>query len=98
MFENVTKEDLLMVLLEMEETVDSDLGLLELRLKLLLCKAYLEDEEFICYFLATMIADRMEKEEDRKKAEECRLVQEQELELARKEAEECRLMPKQELE
>ncbi|GFS73996.1 hypothetical protein TNCV_108691 [Trichonephila clavipes] len=75
-----------MVLHEMGETVDSDLVVLELKQKLLLCKMYLEDEEFVCDVLATMIEDRMEKEEHRKKAEECRLEQKQELELVRIEA------------
>ncbi|GFX19615.1 hypothetical protein TNCV_2075231 [Trichonephila clavipes] len=62
MFENSTKEDLRMVLHEMGETVDFDLGILELRQKLLLYKAYLEDEESVCDFLDTTIEDRMEKE------------------------------------
>ncbi|GFW08956.1 hypothetical protein TNCV_3475061 [Trichonephila clavipes] len=84
MFENATKEDFVMVLHEMGETVDSDQGILELRQKLLLCKAYL-DEEFICDFLNTVIEDRMEKEEYRKREEHC-LQQKQELGLVRREA------------
>ncbi|GFY52724.1 hypothetical protein TNIN_147511 [Trichonephila inaurata madagascariensis] len=87
-----------MVLHKMGETIDSDLGILELKQKLLSCKVYLEDEEFVCDFLDTMIEDRMEKEyrkkeeyrkekEDyRKRAEECRLERKQELESARIEA------------
>ncbi|GFV08253.1 hypothetical protein TNCV_326871 [Trichonephila clavipes] len=67
----------------------------EWKRKLLLCKAYLEDEGFICDALATMIEDRMEKDigrENRKKIEEYRkkverrLERKQELELARIEA------------
>ncbi|GFY64578.1 hypothetical protein TNIN_98521 [Trichonephila inaurata madagascariensis] len=85
MFENATKEDLVTVLNEMGETVDSDLGVMELKQKLLLCKAYLEDEEFVCDVLATMIEDRMEKGY-RKRAEERRLERKGELELARIEA------------
>ncbi|GFW38775.1 hypothetical protein TNCV_3881421 [Trichonephila clavipes] len=67
MFENATKEDSVTVLHKMGETVDSDLGILELKQKLLQCKAYLEDEEFVCDVLATMIEDRMEKEKRRKR-------------------------------
>ncbi|GFT03612.1 hypothetical protein TNCV_3135791 [Trichonephila clavipes] len=53
----------------MGETGDSDLVILEL--KLLLFKAYLEDEEFVYDFLDTMIEDRMKKEY-RKREEEYR--------------------------
>ncbi|GFQ69914.1 hypothetical protein TNCT_324011 [Trichonephila clavata] len=66
---------------------------MELKQKLMLSKAYLEDEEFVRDVLATMIEDRMKKEEDRrkeeeykKKEEERRLERIQELELARIEA------------
>ncbi|GFR08788.1 hypothetical protein TNCT_272611 [Trichonephila clavata] len=69
MFENATKEDLVTVLAEMGETVDADLGIMELKQKLMLNKAYLEDEEFVRHVLATTIEDRMEKEEDRRKEE-----------------------------
>ncbi|GFW08722.1 hypothetical protein TNCV_20191 [Trichonephila clavipes] len=90
MFGNATKEDLVLVLCEMGETVDSDLGIMELKQKLMLSKAYLEDKEFICDVLAAMIKDRMEKEEYRKreeKVEECHLKErKQELELVRIEA------------
>ncbi|GFR26212.1 hypothetical protein TNCT_41141 [Trichonephila clavata] len=68
MLENATKEDLVTVLVEMRETVDADLGIMELKQKLMLSKAYLEDEEFVRDVLATTIEDRMEKE-DRKKEE-----------------------------
>ncbi|GFS65896.1 hypothetical protein TNIN_146351 [Trichonephila inaurata madagascariensis] len=77
MFENAIKEDLITALREMGKTVDSDLGILELKQKLLPCKAYLEDEEFVCDFLDTT----MEEEK-----QECRLERKQELELARIEA------------
>ncbi|GFQ99272.1 hypothetical protein TNCT_488581 [Trichonephila clavata] len=70
MFENATKEDLVTVLVEMGETVDGNLGIMELKQKLMLSKAYLEGEEFVRDVLATTIEDRMEKEEDRKKEEE----------------------------
>ncbi|GFQ81773.1 hypothetical protein TNCT_632491 [Trichonephila clavata] len=77
----------------MGETVDADLGIMELKQKLMLSKAYLEDEEFVRDVLATTIEDKMEKEEDRKKeeefkkkAEERHLERIQELELARREA------------
>ncbi|GFY68756.1 hypothetical protein TNIN_298251 [Trichonephila inaurata madagascariensis] len=83
----------------MGESVDSDLGILELKQKLFLCKAYLEVKEFVCNFLDTTIEDRMKKEhrrkmekyskeieEFRKRAEERRLERKQKLELARKEA------------
>ncbi|GFR20363.1 hypothetical protein TNCT_423691 [Trichonephila clavata] len=92
MFQNATKEDLVTVLIEMGGTVDADLGIMELKQKLMLSKAYLEDEEFVRYVLATMIEDRMEneeyikKEDFRKKAEERRLERKEELELARIEA------------
>ncbi|GFR27139.1 hypothetical protein TNCT_297681 [Trichonephila clavata] len=46
MFENATKEDLVTILREMEETVETDLGIIELKQKLMLSRAYLEDEEF----------------------------------------------------
>ncbi|GFS54745.1 hypothetical protein TNIN_484271 [Trichonephila inaurata madagascariensis] len=59
MFENATKEDLVTVLHEIGEAVDSDLGILELKQKLLSCKAYLEDEEFVCDFLETTHALRV---------------------------------------
>ncbi|GFT34677.1 hypothetical protein TNCV_1536131 [Trichonephila clavipes] len=67
MCENVTK-DLVTVLREMGETVDSDLGILELKQKLS-CKEYVEDKEFVCDFLDTMIEERMEEEERRKRDE-----------------------------
>ncbi|GFR03194.1 hypothetical protein TNCT_340831 [Trichonephila clavata] len=70
----------------MRETVDTDLGIMELKQKLMLCKAYLEDEEFVRDVLATTIEDRMDRkkeEEFKKKAEERRLERIQELELAR---------------
>ncbi|GFR24028.1 hypothetical protein TNCT_515251 [Trichonephila clavata] len=73
----------------MGETIDADLGVMELKQKLMLSKAYLEDGEFVRDVLAIMIEDRMEKKEDRKKekkAEEHCLEQKQELELARIEA------------
>ncbi|GFS37216.1 hypothetical protein TNIN_85681 [Trichonephila inaurata madagascariensis] len=82
MFGNATKEDLVMVLCEMGETVDSDLRIMELKHKLMLSKVYLEDKEFVCDVLAAMIEDRMEKEEYRKreeKVEECHLERKQEL-------------------
>ncbi|GFX38593.1 hypothetical protein TNCV_3475851 [Trichonephila clavipes] len=60
MFENSTKEDLITVLHEMGETVYSDRRILELKQKMLSCKAYLEDEEFVCDFLDTTIEDRMQ--------------------------------------
>ncbi|GFQ77561.1 hypothetical protein TNCT_384871 [Trichonephila clavata] len=87
MFENATK-GLVMVLAEMGETVDADLGIMELKQKLMLSTAYLEDEEFVRDVSATTIEDRMKKEDSRKeefkkKAEERRLERIQELELAR---------------
>ncbi|GFY60951.1 hypothetical protein TNIN_306171 [Trichonephila inaurata madagascariensis] len=86
-FENAAKEDLVTVLHEMGETFDSHLEILELKHKLLLCKAYLEDEGFVCDALATMIEDRMEKEKKieqyRKEVQEQRLERKQELELVR---------------
>ncbi|GFR10545.1 hypothetical protein TNCT_88461 [Trichonephila clavata] len=69
MFENATKEDLVTVLVEMGEIVDADLGIMELKQKLMLIKAYLEDEKFVRGILATTIEDRMEKEVYRKKEE-----------------------------
>ncbi|GFQ73865.1 hypothetical protein TNCT_422701 [Trichonephila clavata] len=95
MLENATKEDLVTVLAEMGETVDADLRIRELKQKLMLSKAYLENEEFVRDVLATTIVDRTEKEEEKekksikrsvegkKKAEERRLERIQELELAR---------------
>ncbi|GFR19804.1 hypothetical protein TNCT_426621 [Trichonephila clavata] len=62
MFENATKEDLVTVLVGMGETIDADLGIMKLKQKLMLSKAYLEDEEFVRDVLATTIEDRMEKE------------------------------------
>ncbi|GFU92989.1 hypothetical protein TNCV_2081351 [Trichonephila clavipes] len=76
----------------MGETVDSELGILELKQKLLSRKAYLEDEEFVCDFLDTAIEDRMveeeykKKKEYRKEIEEHHLERKQELEFARIEA------------
>ncbi|GFQ86295.1 hypothetical protein TNCT_401031 [Trichonephila clavata] len=61
MFENATKADLVTVLAEMGETVDADLGIMELKQKLMLSKAYLEDEEFFRDVLANTIEDKMEK-------------------------------------
>ncbi|GFS41963.1 putative splicing factor 3b subunit 2 [Trichonephila inaurata madagascariensis] len=61
---------------EMGET-GNDQGILKLRQKLLRCKAYLEDEEFVCDFLDTTIEDRMEKEELRKREQERRKREEE---------------------
>ncbi|GFS50202.1 hypothetical protein TNIN_425071 [Trichonephila inaurata madagascariensis] len=72
MFGNATKDDLVTVLDELGETIDSDLGILKLKHKLMLSKSYLEDEEFICNVLASMMEDSMEKEMYRKKVEERR--------------------------
>ncbi|GFS46947.1 hypothetical protein TNIN_63471 [Trichonephila inaurata madagascariensis] len=77
-----------------EKPLTLDLGIQELKQKLLSCKAYLEDEEFDCNFLDTMIEDRREKEERREKTEEYRKKEEEyrkEIEKYGKEAEECRL-------
>ncbi|GFY79734.1 hypothetical protein TNIN_393441 [Trichonephila inaurata madagascariensis] len=101
MIEKATKEDLVTVLHEIGETVDSDLGILELKQKLLLCKTYLADEEFVCSFLDTTIEDRMEKEECRKKIDQYRKKEEEYrkgIEEHRKRAEERRLEREQELE
>ncbi|GFV21049.1 hypothetical protein TNCV_198921 [Trichonephila clavipes] len=57
MFEEVTKEDFIMVLHEMSGNRDTDMGILELKQKLLSCKMYLED---ICDLLDTTREDRME--------------------------------------
>ncbi|GFY39497.1 hypothetical protein TNIN_183941 [Trichonephila inaurata madagascariensis] len=53
----------------MEETVDSDLGILELKQKLILSKAYIEDEEFFRDVLAITIQDIMGIEYYRKEKE-----------------------------
>ncbi|GFQ66756.1 hypothetical protein TNCT_220551 [Trichonephila clavata] len=84
----------------MGETVDADLGIMELKQKLMLCKAYLEDEEFVRDVLATTIEDRMEKEEDRRKEEEYKKKKEEykKKEEFKKKAEERHLERIQELE
>ncbi|GFQ98373.1 hypothetical protein TNCT_60451 [Trichonephila clavata] len=53
----------------MGETVDADFEIMELKQKLMLSKAYLEDKEFVRDVFTTTIEDRMEKEEDRNKEE-----------------------------
>ncbi|GFY70109.1 hypothetical protein TNIN_455501 [Trichonephila inaurata madagascariensis] len=78
----------------MGETDDSDLVILEVKQKLFSCKAYLEDEEFVCDFLDTTIEDRMVKEEYRKEEEDYRKEEEdyrKEIEGHRRKAGECRL-------
>ncbi|GFY62254.1 hypothetical protein TNIN_78421 [Trichonephila inaurata madagascariensis] len=81
MSENTTKEDVITVLDGMGETVDSERGILELKQKLMLCKAYLEYEEFVRDVLGITIEDRMEK--GRKENSRTRLERQQELKLAR---------------
>ncbi|GFR11506.1 hypothetical protein TNCT_119061 [Trichonephila clavata] len=98
MFEDATKEDLVMVLREMRETVAADLGIMELKQKLMLSKAYLEEEEFVRDVLATTIEDRMKKEEDKKKEEEYKEEHRKEEEEYRKKAEERHFERIQELE
>ncbi|GFR23743.1 hypothetical protein TNCT_172311 [Trichonephila clavata] len=92
----------------MGETVDADLGIMELKQKLMLNKAYLEGEEFVRDVLATSIEDRNKEEKkeeehrkkEKKKAEEHRKKEEyrKKEEEFRKKAEERRLERKQELE
>ncbi|GFU33150.1 hypothetical protein TNCV_4156681 [Trichonephila clavipes] len=67
----------------MGEAVDPGMNVEDLKQKLMRCKAYLEDEEFVKDFLNTTVEERKE--------EERRLEREHELEFARKEAEERRL-------
>ncbi|GFY41360.1 c3H1-type domain-containing protein [Trichonephila inaurata madagascariensis] len=95
------KEDLVVVLIEMEETVDSVMNVEDLKEKLMQSKAYLEDEEFVKDFLDTTIDERLEEEERRKRDEEHSTKMEEyrkREEEYRKKAEEPHLERKQELE
>ncbi|GFS36371.1 hypothetical protein TNIN_188221 [Trichonephila inaurata madagascariensis] len=70
MFRGAEKKDLVVVLVEMGETVDPGMNAEDLKQKLIQSKAYLEDEEFVKDFLYTTIEERLEEEQRKLKAEE----------------------------
>ncbi|GFT89040.1 retrovirus-related Pol polyprotein from transposon opus [Trichonephila clavipes] len=63
MFENVKKEDLVTVLVEMGE-IDPGMNEVDLKQKLMQSNAYVYDEEFVKDILATMIEDRRKREHE----------------------------------
>ncbi|GFY55605.1 hypothetical protein TNIN_473461 [Trichonephila inaurata madagascariensis] len=72
MFKGDEKEDIVVVLGELGETVDPNMNVEDLKQKLMQSKAYLEGKEF----LDTTIEERMEEEERRKRDEEHRMKME----------------------
>ncbi|GBN26143.1 hypothetical protein AVEN_181004-1 [Araneus ventricosus] len=87
-FKNVRKEDIVMVLTELGDTVNIDMKLGDLKQKLLTSKEYLEDSQYVKDFLISTVENRKKEEEHRKQEEKIRceerpLEREYELELAR---------------
>ncbi|GBN01885.1 hypothetical protein AVEN_188503-1, partial [Araneus ventricosus] len=72
MFKNVKKEDIVTVLTELDETVNIDMKMGDLKQKLLTNKEYLEDAQFVKDFLISTVENRKMEEENRKKVEEKR--------------------------
>ncbi|GBN25269.1 hypothetical protein AVEN_272268-1 [Araneus ventricosus] len=72
MFKNAKKEDIVTVLTELGETVNIDMMMGDLKLKLLTNKEYLEDAQFVKDSLISTVGNRKIEEENRKKAEENR--------------------------
>ncbi|GBM15720.1 hypothetical protein AVEN_262891-1 [Araneus ventricosus] len=72
MFENVKKEGIVMVFTELRETVNIDMKMGDLKQKLLTCKEYLEDAQFVKEFLISTVDNRKKEEENRKQEEKIR--------------------------